>query len=109
MWISIRSVNVCDYYTVPYHLPPSKTTRVGGLFSRTLTTRLVLWATYISLQERQERVGPGRSRGDVTRIDGGCGRSGFVGSYWASPEARVVGRLWWNGRGEFVYGPDAVI
>jgi hypothetical protein len=56
MRISIRSVNLWDYYTVPYHLPPSKTSRVGGLFSRALMTSLVLWN--ISLQERQERVGP---------------------------------------------------
>jgi hypothetical protein len=69
MEISIRSVNLRDCYTVPYQLPYQKRAESG------LMVNLVLWN--ISLQERQERVSPGRSRSDVTSISGGgSGMSG---------------------------------
>jgi len=73
---------------------------------------IVLWDT--SLQERQERVGIGRSGSAASSISGG-GRSsetGLVASYWVSPEARSTGRTraWGEvGAESSFYGIDAVI
>ena len=44
-----------------------------------------------------------------TNIGGGGGRSGSVGSYWASSEARSAVRLWWSGSGEFFYRTSVII
>jgi hypothetical protein len=50
MSISIRSVNLQDYYTIPHQLPHQKQAEPGPMVS------LVRWD--ISFQERQERVSP---------------------------------------------------
>jgi hypothetical protein len=55
-------------------LVKNKKGRVGGLLLRSLMVSLVLRS--ISPQERQERVSPGGSRGDVASVSGGGGRGG---------------------------------
>jgi hypothetical protein len=52
--ISIRSINLQDYYTIPHQLPRQKQAAPGPTMS------LVRWD--ISFQERQERVSPWSSQ-----------------------------------------------
>jgi hypothetical protein len=76
MPISIRSVNLRGYYTIPYQLPNQEQAKSGTLLLRRLMVNLVLGN--ISLQERQERVSRSCSRSDVTSVSsgGGGGMSG---------------------------------
>jgi len=73
---------------------------------------LVFWD--IGLQERQERVGPGRSRRDVTGVSGSGGRSGnwfrrIVLGEFRSEVGGEGGSLWCSRSGELFYGTDVVI
>lgn len=69
----------------------------------------------ISLQERQERVSPGRSRSNVVGvIGGGGGRSGhgfrrIVLGEFRSEVGGEGGSLGWSGSRELFYGTDMVI
>ena len=67
MLVSIHSINLQDYYMIPYRLHQNRT-ELG------LTVSLVL--RDISLQERQERAGTGHPRSDVVSVSGSSGRSG---------------------------------
>ena len=70
----------------------------------------------ISLQERQERVSPGRSRSNVVGVigGGGGGRSGHgfrrvVLGEFRSEVGGEGGSLGWSGSRELFYGTDMVI
>jgi len=65
--ISIRSVNLGDYYTIPHQLYRNQA-ESGLVVSRVLRD--------ISLQERQVCVRIGRLGSNMTSINGGGGRSG---------------------------------
>jgi hypothetical protein len=111
MPISIRYVNLRDYYTIPYH-PPLKTSRIGGPAFRALMVSLVL--RNITLQERQERVGFGRSGSDVAAsagvvvegVETGC--RVVLGEFRREVDGEG-GSLGWNGSRELFYVTNVVI
>jgi len=97
--MSIRSVNLRDYYMIPY---------------QPLHLVVSLGLGDISLQERQECVCVGRSGSNVASIGGGGGRSGngfgrvILGEFRCEVGGKG-GSLGWGWSGELFYGTDVVI
>ena len=100
MSIYIRSVNLQDYYMIPYHSSIKKQAESD------LTANLVLCD--ISLYKIEQRVSPGRSRSDVTGIGDGGGRSGNRFRRIVLHECRCEAGGE-GGSGEPFYGSDMVI
>jgi len=100
------SVNLRDDYMTPCQLLHQD--QAGS----TLMVSFVLWN--ISLQERQERISPGRSRSDMAGVSGGSGRSGnwfrrIVFGEFRGEVGGEGGSLRCSRSGELFYGTDVVI
>ena len=113
MPVSIRSVNLRNCYTVPYHLPPSSKSSKGRGSGFTRSNGKPRPSEYQSpgtvrtrrprsFWERRSVVGGGGGG----RVETGCR---FVLGELRWEVGGEPGSLGWNGSGEFFYGTDVII